>query len=69
MVDPKDIYSLAADHAIDLSDQSWVNETDYAIGVDGQINGFPTCLEARGARPSIRMITRHLILLKSFLRN
>ena len=48
MVDPKDIYSLAADHAIDLSDQSWVNETDYAIGVDGQINGFPTCLEARG---------------------
>ena len=41
MVDPKDIYSLAADHAIDLSDQSWVNETDYAIGVDGQINGCP----------------------------
>lgn len=81
MVDPKDIYSLAADHAIDLSDQSWVNETDYAIGVDGQINGFPTCLEARGViynadaieaitgRHSIRMITRHLILLKSFLRN
>ena len=23
-------------------------ETDYAIGVDGQIKGFPTCLEARG---------------------
>ena len=44
MVDPKDIYSLAADHAIDLSDQSWVNETDYAIGVDGQINGFPICI-------------------------
>ena len=48
MVDPKDIYSLAKDHAIDLSDQSWVDETNYAIGVDGQINGFPTCIEARG---------------------
>lgn len=48
MVDPKDIYSLAKDHAIDLSDQDWVKETDYAIGIDDQINGFPTCVEARG---------------------
>ena len=48
MVDAKDIYSLAKDHAIDLSDQDWVKETDYAIGIDDQINGFPTCVEARG---------------------
>lgn len=48
MVDAKDIYSLAKDHAIDLSDQSWVDETNYAIGIDDQINGFPTCVEARG---------------------
>lgn len=48
MVDAKDIYSLGAEHAIDLSDQDWVKDTDYAIGVNGQINGFPVCVEARG---------------------
>ncbi len=48
MVDAKDIYSLAEDHAIDMSDQDWVKDTNYAIGVNGQINGFPVCVEARG---------------------
>ena len=48
MVDAKDIYSLAAEHAIDLSDQSWVSNTEYAIGIEDQINGFPMCVEARG---------------------
>ena len=48
MVDAKDIYSLAKDHAIDMSDQEWVKNTNYAIGVDDQINGFPMCVEARG---------------------
>ncbi len=48
MVDAKDIYSLAADHAIDMSDQDWVKNTHYAIGIDDQINGFPMCVEARG---------------------
>lgn len=48
MVDAKDIYSLGAEHAIDLSDQDWVKDTNYAIGVNGQINGFPVCVEARG---------------------
>lgn len=48
MVDAKDIYSLAADHAIDMSDQDWVKNTNYAIGIDDQINGFPMCVEARG---------------------
>ena len=31
MVDAKDIYALAADHAIDLSDQEWVGNTTQAI--------------------------------------
>ena len=48
MVDAKDIYSLAKDHAIDMSDQERVKNTNYAIGIDDQINGFPMCVEARG---------------------
>ena len=48
MVDAKDAYSLAKDHAIDMSDQEWVKNTNYAIGIDDQINGFPMCVEARG---------------------
>ena len=34
MVDAKDVYSLGAEHAIDLSDQDWVNDTDYEVTVD-----------------------------------
>ncbi len=34
MVDAKDVYSLGAEHAIDLSDQEWVGNTNYAISVD-----------------------------------
>ena len=37
MVDAKDVYSLAKEHAVDLSDQSWVKDTDYAISIDGKI--------------------------------
>lgn len=48
MVDAKDIYSLAKDRAIDMSDQEWVKNTNYAIGIDDQINGFPMSVEARG---------------------
>lgn len=48
MVDAKDVYGLAKEHAIDLSDESWVKDTDYAIGVDGKIQGFPVSVEARG---------------------
>jgi raffinose/stachyose/melibiose transport system substrate-binding protein len=48
MVDAKDIYSLGPEHAIDLSDQDWVANTDYAIDVDGKVLGFPVCVEARG---------------------
>ena len=48
MVDAKDVYALAADHAIDLSDQDWVNDTTQAISIDGKVYGFPVCVEARG---------------------
>jgi raffinose/stachyose/melibiose transport system substrate-binding protein len=48
MVDAKDIYSLGAEHAIDLSDEDWVANTDYAISLDGEVKGFPVCIEARG---------------------
>ena len=48
MVDPKDIYSLAAEHAVDLSDQPWVKDTTQAISIDGKVYGFPTCIDARG---------------------
>lgn len=48
MVDAKDVYSLAAEHAVDLSDQDWVKETDYAISIDDVVYGFPVCIEARG---------------------
>lgn len=48
MVDAKDIYSLAAEHAVDLSDQDWVNDTTQEISIDGKVYGFPVCVEARG---------------------
>lgn len=48
MVDAKDIYSLAGEHAADLTGEAWVDKTDYAISVDGKVVGFPVCIEARG---------------------
>ncbi|MDO5545987.1 MAG: ABC transporter substrate-binding protein [Eubacteriales bacterium] len=48
MVDAKDIYSLAADHAIDLSGEKWVEDTTQEIAIDGKVYGFPVCVEARG---------------------
>lgn len=49
MVDSKDIYgALGQQYAADLSDASWVGDTDYAISVDGKVLGFPICFEARG---------------------
>ncbi len=48
MVDAKDIFSLAEEHAVDLSDQEWVNDTTQAISVNGKVYGFPFCVEARG---------------------
>lgn len=48
MVDAKDIYTLADEYATDLSSESWVGNTDYAISMDGKVVGFPVCIEARG---------------------
>ena len=48
MVDAKDVYSLAEEHAVDLSDQKWVGDTQYAIEIGGKTYGFPVCIEARG---------------------
>jgi len=48
MVDAKDIYSLGAEHAIDMSGEKWVGDTTQAISVDGKVLGFPVCVEARG---------------------
>lgn len=48
MVDAKDIYSLAADHAVDLSGENWVGDTTQEIAIDGKVYGFPVCVEARG---------------------
>ena len=36
------------EHAVDLSDQSWVKDTDYAISIDGKTYGYPVSIEARG---------------------
>lgn len=48
MVDPKDIYTLADEYAVDLTGEDWTNKTDYAISVNNRVVGFPTCIEARG---------------------
>lgn len=48
MTDPTDIYALAGEYGADLSDEKWVENTDYAISVDGKVVGFPFCLEGRG---------------------
>ena len=48
MVDAKDIYSLAEEHAIDMSDQDWVNDTTQEIAIGDKVYGFPVCVEARG---------------------
>ena len=48
MVDAKDVYALAAEHALDLTGEPWVENTTQAISIDGKVYGFPVCVEARG---------------------
>ncbi len=48
MVDAKDVYSLGEEYASDLSDEAWVDDTEYEIAVNGAVYGFPVCVEARG---------------------
>ena len=40
MVDAKDVYSLGAEHALDLSDQDWVKDTNYYKRIDCNIVPF-----------------------------
>ena len=48
MVDAKDVYALAGEHALDLSGENWVSHTTQAISVDGKVCAFPFCVEGRG---------------------
>ncbi len=48
MVDPKDIYNLADEYALDLAGEDWTSHTTLAIDVNGKTVGFPVCVEARG---------------------
>ncbi len=48
MTDAKDIYTLGAQFGYDMSNQAWVEDTDFEISVDGKALGFPVCIEARG---------------------
>ena len=48
MVDAKDVYSLGVQYGYDMTGAEWIDDTDYAISVDGKVMGFPVCIEARG---------------------
>ena len=48
MVDAKDVYALAEEHAVPLDDEEWVKDTDYEISIGDHVYGFPVCVEARG---------------------
>ena len=48
MVDAKDVYSLAEEHALDLTGEGWVDKTTQAISIGDKVYGFPVCIEARG---------------------
>ena len=48
MVDAKDIFALAEDHAVDLRDEDWVKDTTQLIAIGDAVYGFPVCVEARG---------------------
>lgn len=48
MVDAKDVYALAAEHAVDLTGEKWADDTTQEITIDDKVYGFPVCIEARG---------------------
>ena len=57
MVDAKDIYSLAEDHAVDMSDQKWAKDTQYAIGI-GTRSMDSRSVSRREASSTTRMPSR-----------
>lgn len=49
MLDITDVVTLAKEYALDLSNETWVEEcSDQATRVDGSVYGFPFCIEGRG---------------------
>lgn len=48
MLDPTDVYSFGEEYAVDLSGESWVGETDWAISLNDKVVSFPFCIEGRG---------------------
>ncbi len=48
MVNPSDVHGIGAEYGLDLSDQDWASETEYALYEDGKLIGFPFCIEGRG---------------------
>lgn len=41
-------YQIWEDYCSDLSDQSWVADTDLGFTLDGKVYGFPVCIEGFG---------------------
>ncbi len=48
MLETKDINDLGSKYSLDMSDQAWVEDTDYAYSMEGKVIGFPFCIEAFG---------------------
>lgn len=50
MLDSTDIYTIAGEKGIDLSDEKWADDGGWDIGIsmDGTLYSFPFCVEGRG---------------------
>lgn len=48
VIEGKGGYDIWKDYIADLSDQSWVKDTDLAFKVDGKVVGFPVAIEGYG---------------------
>ena len=48
MFDPTNVYDFGEQYAVDLSGESWVKDTDWAISVGDKVASFPFCIEGRG---------------------
>ncbi|MCC8142338.1 MAG: ABC transporter substrate-binding protein [Lachnospiraceae bacterium] len=48
MVNPSDVHGIGAEYGLDLSNQDWASETEYALYEDDKLIGFPFCIEGRG---------------------
>ncbi len=48
MVESNQIQTLGPEHAVDMSDMDWVDDTSYEYSSDGCVYGFPFCVEGMG---------------------